>query len=313
MALPAAADELRVAFWNADLSRSGPALFLRDALTGRADDISAAQAAIDALDADIIVLGGMDYDATGAALAAFNAGLARPYAFALALPTLAGVGSGFDLDGNGKMGEARDALAYGRFRGEGGMAVLSRLAIAADQSRDFTGFLWADLPDARLPPMPQGAALILPLSSSGHHDTAVSLPDGRMLHLLSWHGTTPAFDGAEDRNGKRNYDETAFWLALLDHRLPFAPPEPPFILLGQANADPDKGDGDAGAIKALLADARLQSPLSGDTSDYGGDLGPLRVAYILPSADLRITASGMEPAPKGARHKLLWVDLQTQP
>ena len=51
---------------------------------------------------------------------------------------------------------------------------------------------------------------MLPLSSKSHWDVPVRI--GRTtLHLLASHPTPPAFDGPEDRNGRRNHDEIRFW------------------------------------------------------------------------------------------------------
>lgn len=304
------AADLRLAYWNSDLSRNGPGLLARDLMRGTAPDVQAAAQAIAGLKADILVLSGFDFDAGGLALRALNDRLPNPYPHLLPLRPNTGIPTELDLDGNGHRNEARDAQGFGLFPGQGGMALLSRLPILTEEAQDFSGLLWRDLPGASLPPLPPGAPDILRLSTTGHHDTALSLPDGRRLHLLTWHGTTPAFDGPEDRNGKRNADETRFWTLLLDGALPYPPPPAPFVIIGQANADPEKGDGSPDAIRALLADPRLQSPLSGDTSDYGGTIGPLRTAYILPSADLAVTDAGMAAAPPGARHRLIWVDLR---
>ncbi len=297
---------MRLAYWNTDLNRAGPGLLLRDLGKGTAADLQVAMATIAALQADVLVLSGFDYDAGGLALAALNAGLPVPYPHLLPLRPNTGIASGFDLDGNGRSDEARDAIGHGRFPGEGAMAILSRLPVDAGQSVDHSGLLWRDLPGADLPPLPDGAAEVLRLSTTGHHETAVVLPDGRRLHLLTWHATPPAFDGPERRNVKRNHDETAFWLHLLDS--PQAP-QAPFVLIGQANVDPDKGNGDAGALRALLADARVQDVLPGDTVDYGGTLGPLRVSYILPSAAIAVVAAGHAPPPEGARHHPIWVEI----
>ncbi|MFN4128816.1 MAG: endonuclease/exonuclease/phosphatase family protein [Paracoccaceae bacterium] len=295
-----------MAYWNTDLNRAGPGLLLRDLGTGKAPDLVTAVATIVALQADLLVLSGFDYDAGGLALAALNAGLPMPYPHLAALRPNTGIASGFDLDGNGRTDEARDAIGYGRFPGEGGMAILSRLPVDVAQSVDHSGLLWRDLPGADLPPLPEGAAQVLRLSTTGHHDTALVLPDGRRLHLLTWHATPPAFEGAARRNTRRNHDEAAFWLHLLDS--PQAPQEP-FVLLGQANVDPEKGNGNKDAIRALLADARLRDVLPGDTVDYGGSLGPLRVSYILPSAGITVAGAGHAPTPEGARHHPIWVEI----
>lgn len=309
MAGSATAETLRIAFWNADLARRGPGLLARDLIRAKEPDVQTAIKTVAELDADILVLSGFDFDAGGLALTALNDHLPRPYPTLLPLRPNTGLPTGFDLDGNGRSDEARDAQGFGRFPGQGGMAVLSRFPIDHGQSRDFSPLLWRDLPGADLPPLPEGAADVLRLSTTGHHDTALVLPDGRVLHLLTWHATTPAFDGPEDRNGKRNADETRFWTLLLDAALPFPPPTGSFVVIGQANADPEKGDGNANPIKALIADPRLQSPLSGDTSDYGGTIGSLRTAYILPSAALKVTDSGVESASSERRHRPIWVEL----
>ena len=303
----AMAKDLRIAFWNVELTRKGPGLLLRDITRGGDAGIDAVLRGIDGLNADILVLGGIDFDAGGLALAALNERLARPFAHVQPLRPNTGLPSGFDLDGNGRRDEARDAIGFGTFPGQGGMALLSSLPIETGASRDFNAFLWADLPGTL---RPAGMPDSLPLSTTGHHDSAVVLPDGRMLHLLTWHATTPAFDGPEDRNGRRNHDETAFWSSLLAGALPFPPPKPPFILIGQANSDPEKGDGLPAAIRALLAHPALQDPLPlADTVDYGGTIGPLRVSYILPSSDLTVTGSGRGAAIGDRRHRPIWVKL----
>ena len=65
---------------------------------------------------------------------------------------------------------------YGRFPGQGGMAILSRLPIKAPLARDFSDFLWRDLPGSQIDAtaLPAGAAEILRLSTTGHWD--VPLP-----------------------------------------------------------------------------------------------------------------------------------------
>ncbi|WP_435257421.1 endonuclease/exonuclease/phosphatase family protein [Thioclava sp. FR2] len=297
-------------FWNADLQRRGPGLLAQDAMRGSKPDIVTVVSAITALDADILVLSGFDFDTSAIALTALNNRLPAPYPYLLPLRSNAGVPTGYDLDGNGRVDEARDSQGFGQFPGQGAMAILSRFPILADQGKDFSDLLWKDLPKAHLPPLPEGAVEILKLSTNGHHQTAILLDSGRHLSLLTWHATTPAFDGPEDRNGKRNADETRFWTLFLDGKVPFDPPTTSFALIGQGNVDPEKGDGDHAPIRALLSDPRLHSPLMGDTSDYGGQVGTLRTAYILPDASLTITDSRTEPRPEGARHHPIWVEFE---
>lgn len=302
-----------MAFWNAALTRDGPGLLLRD--LGKADDvqIDAVVAGVLRTRADVLVLVGIDYDLELRALNAFAErlkGKGLDYPFRLALAPNAGVPTGLDMDNNGQWGEARDAQGYGRFAGEGGMAVLSRLPFGTP--RDFSGFLWRDLPGARLPPdMTKEQMAVQRLASVGHWDVPVQAKDGSALHLLIWAASPPVFDGPEDRNGRRNHDEAAFWGHYLAGNLGFPPPDGAFVLMGQANLDPEKGDGRRAAINALLSNPTLQNPLQGPTAEYGAKLGALRVDVMLPSMGLSIRDSGTDwpPDPKASRHAPIWVDL----
>ena len=299
------------------------------------DQRQAVVTAIAALNADIVLLTGIDYDLEGRALSALAARLAEagaPYPHQLALRGNTGVPTGRDLDGNGTLGEPRDAQGWGRFPGEGGLAVLSRLPLG-DARRDFSEFLWADLP-GNLMPDTDPARDIQRLHTTGAHEVPVRLPDGRTLRLLAFYASPPAFDGPEDRNGRRNHDEIAFWLRLLANELPFPAPEPPFVLLGQTSLDPMDGGGRPDALQTLLGHPALQDPTPRGTHDdndpnHKGDpaldtalydqLGGLRVEVILPSADLDVTGSGVLWPPNAdplaatlataSRHRPVWVDL----
>lgn len=315
------AESLRIATYNADLSRAGPGLMLQ-AIRGDDPQVAAVVRVIAALDADVLLLTGIDYDMRGEALAALADRLAlvgAAYPYRLPLRPNTGVASGLDLDGNG------------RFAGEGGMAVLSRLPIETGAIRDFTSFLWADLPQNLRPP---DTPPFLPLSTSGQFEVPIRLPDGRRLGLLAYYASPPVFDGPEDRNGRRNHDETAFWLRLLAGELPIPPPEPPFVLLGQPNLDPEDGEGLPDAIRALLANSALQDPAPRgtvarvdpgqkgdpalDTALYA-QTGGLRVEQILPSADMNVTGSGVLWPPdtdplasalaEASRHRPLWIEV----
>ncbi len=278
-----------------------------------------------ALDADAILLTGFDHDHGLAALDAFRAALAAagtPYPHRFALNPNTGRPTGLDIDGNDRLSEARDAQGWGRFPGAGGMAILSRLPVAADGARDFSALLWADLPAALLPPMSDAERRVQRLSTTAHWDVPLMLPDGTALHLLAWHATPPVFDGPDDRNGRRNHDEAAFWSAYLDGAVPAAVPPDRFVLLGDANLDPVRGDGRAAALLALLSDSRLTDPHGpAPTVDYGPPLGGLRLDYLLPAAGLPVTASGiLRPDPAkpalaaalgaASRHWPVWADIR---
>jgi hypothetical protein len=337
-ACAAQADTLRVATYQVELSRDGPGLLVRDLTSGTDPQIAAVIQVIAQSRADVIVLTDIDYDYNLIALNLLadqlaSAGASYPYRFALAPNT--GLPTGLDLDGNGRRAEARDAMGYGLFAGDGGMAILSRLPIDNDAVQDMTGLLWRDLPGAILPPdLAPEAGHIQRLSTTGHWIVPLILPTGR-LTLLAWHASPPVFDGPEDRNGRRNHDEAALWRHYLDGALPYAPPDGPFVLLGDANLDPADGDGRNAALIALLTDPRLQDPAprsasthsdpshtgdtATDTASFPDGPGALRVDYILPSRDLTITASGViwpaadDPAlatvQTASRHRLVWVDI----
>lgn len=323
------------------MNRAGPGLLLRDLKKGEDPAIAAAVQVIIALQADVLLLTGFDYDLNQVALAAFAdrlaaAGLVYPYQFSARPNT--GLATGLDLDADGYLGGPGDAQGYGRFSGEGGMAVLSRLPIRTAEVRDFSNFLWKDLPGAMLfEGMTPDATAQQRLSTTNHWEVPIELADGTTLRLLAWYATPPVFDGAEDRNGRRNHDEAAFWTALMDGALTYAPPKPPFVLLGDANLDPADGDGLPAALKSLLQDPRLQNPAPKgtakrtepgqtgdpalDTADFSARNGPggLRVDYILPSADLAITGAGVlwpdaaDPLAQvlstASRHYPVWVDI----
>ncbi|WP_242500441.1 endonuclease/exonuclease/phosphatase family protein [Tropicimonas sp. IMCC6043] len=298
---------------------------------------------------DILMLTGFDFDAGLAALGAFADRLAAagaPYPHRFGLRPNTGMATGLDMDGNGRLGEPRDAQGYGRFAGQGGMALLSRFPIDTSGVRNLSALLWADLPGAELPlaggapfPSPEAQA-VQRLSTTGHWIVPIRWPGRRALSLLAFSATPPVFDGPEDRNGLRNADEIRLWLALLNGALETPAPQAPYVILGNANLDPVDGEGRHGAADALLSDPRLQDPAptsrgaaaasdpqhSGDpahdTAEWRasaeGGPGNLRVDYVLPSADLEVAASGVHWPSDGdalatvrraSRHRLVWVDL----
>ncbi|MFT5799639.1 MAG: hypothetical protein ACI84R_003717 [Candidatus Azotimanducaceae bacterium] len=312
------------------MSRKGQGILLRDIARGEDPQIDAVLEIIGHAAPDVIALQNFDYDLTGAALSLFADQAGYPYSFA-ALPNT-GMFTGLDMDGDGRLGGPRDAQGYGKFSGQGGMAVLSKFPIMADKVQNLSSLLWRDILDPSLPtlngaPFPSAEAqAIQRLSTTGHWIVPIKTPDG-VFHLLTFHATPPVFDGDEDRNGKRNHDEVRLWQQYLDG-LVGVPINTPFVIAGDANLDANAGDGRREAIINLLNDPRVQDTKpkgSGpsdpmDTADWTDPFpGNMRVDYVLPSMEWTILDSGViwpssddtlaEIAETASRHHLVWVDI----
>lgn len=338
----ASAETLRIATYHTELHRDGPGLLLRDVLSGEDAQVEAVIAVLRAAQADVIVLGGIDYDLDGVALGVLADRL-KHYPHRFSAPPNRGMPSGADLDGDGRFGGPEDSIGFAQFRGQKGLAVLSKLPIEASKVRDFSRLAWRDLPGSLAPAdVPDD----LPLSTTGHWDVPIHVPGGGLLHLMIWHATPPIFDGPEDANGRRNHDETAIWHRYIDGVLGMAGPQH-FVLAGMANLDPVDGNGRDGALLALLADPRVIDPEpaslgaieaarvdggvnqrhrgdpSLDTADWDDTPnrpGNLRVDYVLPSSNMTVLDAGVFwPASDGlmrrevelaSRHRLVWVDVQ---
>ena len=299
---------------------------------------------------DIVLLNEFDYDPGVDAAALLNENYLDQsqngqepihFDYQFRAPVNAGVDSGLDLDGNGVTGEPADAWGFGRFAGQYGMLVLSRFPIKTDRARTFQQFHWADLPGAHAPSNPDGSNVYpdalwrqLRLSSKSHWDVPIMINNSR-LHLLAFHPTPPVFDGPDDRNGWRNFDEIRFWvkylapepaLYLVDDagRTGGLAPYQKFVIAGDFNADPLDGDSRPDAVAQLLdhpgighdctpgsgggriaagqqggANRQQRGDPAYDTADFNDESsGNLRTDYLLPDKDLTVTGCGVFwPAP----------------
>lgn len=328
-ASPASADTYRIATFAAPLSRDGPGLLLRDLAKGDDAEIAAIVGVIAHTAPDVLVLTEFDYDLDGLALTLFAERFGADFPFRFALQPNSGIPTGRDIDGNGRLGDARDAQGYGRFAGDGGMAILSRFPILTEEVVDLSKLLWADMPWAILPQtetgpfLDEGTQAILRLSSTGHWIVPIAVPDGPPVPLLAYAATPPVFDGPEDMNGLRNRDELRLWQEVLDGGYGAVPQG--FVIAGNANLDPVAGQGFSEAMAGFLADPRLQDPLPGqNTADWPDDgPGDLRVSYVLPSRDWEVIDAGVFWPAKGSAnanilgddglaagvHHLVWVDI----
>lgn len=278
---------------------------LRDLRDDRFDP--AALAPILSAAPDVLLLTDIDYDAglvTLAALAERLAAEGLSYPHLLAQRPNTGWTTGRDLDGDGRRGGPRDAQGFGWFAGQGGQAVLSRhpLRLVADHS----GRLWRDVPGSLMTAEDPGADLQR-LASSAFWQVQVTGP--LTVDLLTLAATPPLFDGPEDRNGRRNADEVRFWGHVLEGAFG-PPPAGPVVWLGNANLDPQTGDGLRAAMAEVLAHPRWQDPLPQEPSVTWDSTGPMRVSYVLPDHRLCVLGAGVTPSAEGAGpHRLVWVDL----
>jgi hypothetical protein len=214
--------------------------------------------------------------------------ISYPYVFVA--PSNTGIHSGFDLNNNGQVvstplapGYGDDALGFGEFPGKFGMAVFSMHPIEYQKARTFQHFLWQDMPGALLPddastPAPADwytadELAVLPLSSKSHWDLPIRIGN-RTVHFLVSHPTPPVFDGAEDRNGRRNFDEIRLWADYVTGggtasyiyddtgRHGGLSPAAEFVIAGDQNSDPLDGDSIPGSIQQLLDHPRVNTSVT---------------------------------------------------
>lgn len=299
---------------------------------------------------DVLLINEFDYDAGNEALGGFQEnylsvahGDAAPimYPYRYTAPSNTGIYSGFDLDNSGAAGDfvPNDSFGFGFFPGQYGMAVYSMYPIAYDSIRTFQKFLWKDMPGALLPddPAVDGPAdwysadelEVLRLSSKSHWDVPIAIGK-RTVHFLVSHPTPPVFDGPEDRNGTRNFDEIRFWADYIhpgrsgyiyddNGGMGGLAAEARFVIAGDQNSDPLDGDSIPGAIQQLLDHPKVntkvtpssdgaveQSDLQGganethlsdpafDTADFSDFTpGNLRADYVLPRKNMQMVGAGV--------------------
>jgi len=244
------------------------------------------------------------------------------------LPVNTGVPSGLDFTNNGSTSDPGDAFGFGHYPGQYGMLLLSRFPIDPGEVRTFQRFLWKDMPGHLMPDGRSGrpahyspdAVERFRLSSKSHWDVPVRI-GGRVVHILASHPTPPIFDGPEDANGRRTFDEIRLWADYLSGgtaadylvddqgRRGGLAPGASFVIAGDLNADPLRDPAPYGrtAIAQLLAHPRVQDPAPRSQGDwprrddqppYPGDSRTRtssfgRIDYVLPSRDLVVAGSGV--------------------
>ncbi|NOU49784.1 endonuclease/exonuclease/phosphatase family protein [Pseudoalteromonas sp. JBTF-M23] len=244
-------------------------------------------------------------------------------------------------------------FGFGHYPGQYGMVLLSKFPIDFDNVRTFQHFLWQDMPNHLMPTKQDGNSWyaqnerdIMHLSSKSHWDVPVKICD-QQINILASHPTPPVFDGPEDRNGRRNHDEIRLWKDYIsetgnnylydDKGKKGGFSGQSFVILGDLNASSVDGDAHPKAISQLLKHPRINNYLA--PTSNGGLLNKpqnphaashtahwgMRADYVLPSADLTLTNSGVFWPAKdedGAElvadrsassdHRLVWVDIELQ-
>ncbi len=357
---------VRFSQFNASLNRNTSNQLVTDLSTTTNAQAKSVAEIIQRANPDVLLINEFDYVQTNPTQAiqllqqnylgvSQNGATPITYPYSYIAPSNTGIASGFDLNNNGAVvttpgasGYGDDSFGFGNFPGQFGMLLLSKYEIDTANIRTFQNFLWKDMPGNLLtndPTVDNPATTtvnenlgsfyspeeiaVLRLSSKSHWDVPIKIGN-QTIHVLASHPTPPVFDGTEDRNGKRNYDEIRFWS---DYITPGKgdyiyddkgkkgglASGSSFVIMGDENADPQDGDSYNQAILQLLQNPNIntnviptslgavqQSTLQGgananhkgnpafDTADFADTTpGNLRSDYVLPSTDLKIANSAV--------------------
>jgi len=306
------AKTIRVCTYNAALAQTSEGRLAAVLRGGANSSAKRVAEVVQIIQPDVLLLNEFDYDRFGTAATRMNdlyfkvSQNGRPpqdYPHRYVAISNTGIHSGFDLDNNGVVDDTPgdqnyggDAFGFGEFPGKYAMAVFSKFPIDTDAVRTFEEVLWKDMPGNLIPPgfySPEELA-VFRLSSKSHWDLPIEVM-GTTVHFLVSHPTPPVFDGPEDRNGRRNHDEIRLWADYLspgaaDYLGGGLAEGTRFVIAGDQNADPARGDSVDAAIKQLLEHPRVAGEF---VPERTGEVTPtnrfdtatfrLRVDYVLPS------------------------------
>lgn len=282
---------------------------------------------------DVLVLTGLSYDEQQQIAATVNeeylsrgqngqSGITYPHVYTA--PTNSGVESGADLDGDGRIGGPADALGYGRYAGERGMAVFSTYPIAEEEVRTFQDFLWQDMPENSIPE-DEFSTLeqsVLPLLGTSLWDIPLEVPgETGHVHVVATDlnsppgPTTPDVARSEDqRRMVAEFISGASWY-LYDDEGTYGGLESgsPFVVAGSladAQELQTRPSDEVPALASLLESGAVQDPGPEAVTEEplpqrrdtevdpqathglaGGDA--VRSSYVLPAADLDIDSTGV--------------------
>jgi len=349
----AAPPKVRFATFNASLNRAAAGQLVGDlsaplnppsadtALQARRQQAANVAEIIQRTRPDVLLINEFDFVEGGVAADLFQQNYlgvgqtgARPinYPYRYVAPSNTGIPSGFNLDNDAvTANDPDDAFGFGFFPGQFGLAVFSKYPIDVASVRTFQLFLWKDMPGNLIPPgfFDAEELAVLRLSSKSHWDLPIQI-GSKTVHFLVSHPTPPVFDGPEDRNGRRNFDEIRFWADYVHpqrssyiyddagHRGGLANGAR-FVIAGDQNSDPLDGDSIPGSAQLLLDSPKVNATcvpesLGGpeaaaiqgqanlthrgdprfDTADFADNApGNLRVDYVLPSITLPVRDAGV--------------------
>ena len=333
---------VRFATFNASLYRNQVGELIQDLSSPENAQAQHVAEIIQRVRPDVLALQEFDYDPEGKALQYFQHNYLEVsqqgtdtilYPYGYVVPSNTGISTGLDINNNSIISDPEDAFGFGRHPGQYAFALLSKYPILEDSIRSFQYFLWKDMPEAKLPVDAEGnhyysdeVLKIFRLSSKNHVDIPVQVKE-TIVHVLLAHPTPPVFDGPEDRNGTRNYDEIrlftdyisggkkAIYLYDDEGDRGGLSQNTSFVIMGDMNADPVDGDSYPGAIQQLLNHPRVHQQVSvgklipaseggaenarsmqredkGDNSHDTSVFG-LRIDYVLPSTNLKVENSGI--------------------
>ncbi|BDD07300.1 endonuclease/exonuclease/phosphatase family protein [Aureibacter tunicatorum] len=334
----------RFATYNSSLNRSEAGKLIKELKSGESSQAENIAEIIQIVRPDVLSLQEFDFDEKGEAMQYFlknflskgqNGEKPIDYPYVWVVPSNTGVETGVDFNNDKKIAAPEDAYGFGEFEGQYAFALLSKYPILWDSTKTFQKFLWKDMPNPHFPKdknneeyYSKKAIDIFRLSSKNHIDAPIKLVDGSIIHAIVAHPTPPVFDGPEDRNGKRNYDEIKFLSDYIkgDSSASYIVsdkgvqgglnPNDRFVIMGDMNADPEAGDSYQKAILQFFDNSKInQQVTSGDfipsskgaiayskehkldslgnnvntrTSKWG-----MRVDYILPSYNIKVVDSGV--------------------
>ncbi|MDA8388635.1 MAG: endonuclease/exonuclease/phosphatase family protein [Nitrospiraceae bacterium] len=183
-----------------------------------------------------------------------------------------------------------DYKGYGRFRGQYGIACLSRPRIDFDGIRNLKDVSWGALPEGYCARV--SCPRDYPLWSTSFLDLPIEAGYGTVVHSILVHPTVPL---REYVNLRRNADQVRFLKSYIDGLAGTSPAGGPFVVIGDLNVDPDTGIGTNDITRGLLEDGniiyrktRRETFLEGggvqDPPGDGPGLLKARLDYILPSS-----------------------------